>query len=211
VHITLQKRIPAEAGLGGGSADAAAALLAATRLWRLDLDLASLARLAAHLGSDVPFFLAGGTALGIGRGDDVSPLPEPPATPIVIAKPRVGVATADAYRWVDEDRRARPRRPTRVLPATWPAWAVGLGNDLEAPVARRHPAIRRLVRALVNEGALYAAMTGSGSAVFGVFDEPDAADAAEVALTRFGWEVIRTRTLSRAAVARERRRVLAGR
>jgi 4-diphosphocytidyl-2-C-methyl-D-erythritol kinase len=210
VHVTLKKRIPAEAGLGGGSADAAATLLAATRLWRLDLDLASLARLAALLGSDVPFFLAGGTALGTGRGDDVSPLPEPPPTPIVIVKPRFGVATAEAYRWVDEDRRPRPRRPTRVLPGTWPPWAAGVGNDLEAPVARRHPVIRRLTRALVHQGALHAAMSGSGSAVFGVFDDVAAARAAEEALARFGWDVIRTRTLSRAAVARERRRVLAG-
>ena len=83
-------------------------------------------------------------------------------------------------------------------------------STVEAPVARRHPVIRRLVRALVHEGALHAAMSGSGSAVFGVFEDVAAARAAEEALARFGWDVIRTRTLSRAAVARERRRVLAG-
>lgn len=210
LRVTIEKRIPAEAGLGGGSSDAAAALLAASTSWGLDLDLPSLARLGAHLGADVPFFLAGGTALGLGRGDEVSPLPEPPATPIVVLKPRFGVSTAEAYRWVDEDVRLRGRRSPRRLPATWPGWAVGATNDMEAPVARRQPGIRRAVQALTRAGAVYAAMSGSGSAVFGVFADADAARQAETALGGREWTVLRTRTLGRAAVARERRRVLAG-
>lgn len=209
VRVTLEKRIPSEAGLGGGSSDAAAALLAASTLWGLDLDLPSLARLASHLGADVPFFLAGGTALGLGRGDEVSPLPEPPATPVVILKPRFGVSTADAYRWVDEDQRLRDRRSPRRLPASWPAWAVGVTNEMEAPVARRQPGIRRAVQALAAAGAVYAAMSGSGSAVFGVFGDVDAARQAEASLSGRAWTVLRTRTLGRTAVARERRRVLA--
>lgn len=209
LRVTIEKRIPSEAGLGGGSSDAAAALLAASALWRLDLDLPSLARLGAHLGADVPFFLAGGTALGTGRGDDVSPLPEPPPTPLVILKPRFGVATAEAYRWVDDDHRLRARRSRRRLPASWPAWAAGATNDMEAPVARRQPGIRRAVQALTRAGADYAAMSGSGSAVFGVFSDLDAARRAERALAGGEWTVLRTRTLRRAAVARERRRVLA--
>lgn len=210
LQVTIAKRIPSEAGLGGGSSDAAAALLAASALWGLDLDLASLARLAAHLGADVPFFLAGGTALGTGRGDEVSPLPEPPATPIVVLKPRFGVSTAEAYRWVDDDRRVRTRTPRRHLPSAWPAWADGVTNDLQAPVARRQPGIRRAVKELTDAGAVYAAMSGSGSAVFGVFEDVAAATAAEQALSGREWLVVRTRTVGRAVVARERRRVLAG-
>lgn len=210
VRVTLTKRIPAEAGLGGGSSDAAAALLALARLWRLELDLPSLLRLGARLGADVPFFLAGGTVLGTGRGDDISPLAEPPKVSVVIVKPPFGVSTPDAYRWCDEDGPPRPGRTRRRLPSSWPAWAADVRNDLEAPVARRHPPIRRIVRALGALGADYAAMSGSGSAVFGLFEAPDAALAAHAALTRRGWKAWATETVSRATIVRERQRVLAG-
>lgn len=210
VLVRLDKAIPAEAGLGGGSSDAAVTLLALTRLWNLDLDLASLLRLGAQLGADVPFFLAGGTALGTGRGDDISPLAEAPRSEVVLVKPPFGVPTADAYRWLDVDGPGRPARTVRRLPPTWPAWALGARNDLEAPVARRHPDIRRLVARLLRLGADYAAMSGSGSAVFGLFSERATAAAAHAALADRGWRTWHTRTTSRAAVGRERRRALAG-
>lgn len=209
VHVRIVKRIPSEAGLGGGSSDAAATLLALTRLWRLEIDLPTLLRLAADLGADVPFFLAGGTALGTGRGDDVSPLTEPPPTSVVLVKPPFGVATPDAYRWFDEDGPKPARSSASGLPAGWPSWAQGVRNDLEAPVARRHPEIRRVIRRMRVLGAFHAAMSGSGSAVFGLFPDPDTASAAVAALTRGGARAWRTRTLSRAAAVRERRRVLA--
>lgn len=209
-RVTLTKRIPAEAGLGGGSSDAAATLLALTRLWRLDLDLPSLLRLGARLGADVPFFLAGGTVLGAGRGDDISPLTEPPRVSVVIVKPPFGVSTPDAYRWFDEDGPPRPNRTRRRLPSSWPAWSLGVRNDLEAPVARRHPTIRRVVRALTALGACYAAMSGSGSAVYGLFSTPAEAVVAQHALSRRGWQAWATETVSRATVVRERQRVLAG-
>ncbi len=210
VTVHLDKGIPSEAGLGGGSSDAAATLLALTRLWELDLDLPSLLRLAAQLGADVPFFLAGGTALGTGRGDDVSPLTEAPPTDVVVVKPPFGVPTADAYRWLDDDGPGRPVRTVRRLPPTWPAWAVGVRNDLEAPVARRHPDIRRLVARLLRLGADYAAMSGSGSAIFGLFPDARTAAAAHGALADRGWRAWQTRTVSRDAVMREGRRALAG-
>lgn len=210
VRVHLEKRIPAEAGLGGGSSDAAATLLALTRLWRLDPDLPTLLRLAARLGADVPFFLAGGTALGVGRGDDVSPLVEPGPTDVVLVKPPFGVPTPDAYRWFDGDGPGRPSRRARRLPASWPAWSAGARNDLEAPVARRHPDIRRIVQRLSRLGADYAAMSGSGSAVFGLFPDRLTAAGAQADLVARGWRAWATRTLSRAAVQRERRRVLAG-
>ncbi len=210
VRVSLTKRIPAEAGLGGGSSDAAATLLALARLWRLDLDGPSLWRLGARLGADVPFFLAGGTALGAGRGDDISPLVECPRTSVVIVKPPFGVSTPDAYRWLDEDGPLRQGRARRRLPSTWPAWAAAVRNDLEAPVARRHPPIRRIVRTLTALGAEFAAMSGSGLAVFGLFEAADSARAAQAALTRRGWQAWVTQTLSRAALVRDRKRVLAG-
>lgn len=209
VRVRLTKRIPAEAGLGGGSSDAAAALLALTRLWRLDLDLPSLLRLGSRLGADVPFFLAGGTVLGAGRGDDISPLTDAPRVSVVIVKPPFGVSTPDAYRWFDEDGPARPRRSRRRLPSSWPPWAAAVRNDLEGPVARRHPPIRRVVGALGALGATYAAMSGSGSAVFGLFEARESALVAQAALARRGWKAWATDTLSRSAVVRERQRVLA--
>ncbi len=210
VRVTLQKRIPAEAGLGGGSSDAAATLLALARLWRLPLDLAGLARVGARLGADVPFFLSGGTALGSGRGDDVSPLTEPPVTPIVLLKPAFGVSTPEAYGWFDQDRTAKPRTTApRRLPG-WPAWAQGLRNDLEPPVASRFPQIRHTVRALTALGAVHAAMSGSGSAVFGVFGDPGLAAAAQATLVGRGETAVLTATLPGEVVATERQRVLAG-
>lgn len=210
VGVRVIKRIPALAGLGGGSADAAVTLLALTRLWRLGIDLVDLVRLASGLGADVPFFLAGGTALGTGRGNDVSPLAEPAPTSVVVVTPPFGVPTPDAYRWFDVDGPARRGRAARRPIPEWPAWAAELRNDLEAPVVRRHPTIGRLVRGLKALGADHAAMSGSGSAVFGVFVDPDIAAAAHTALLGRGVRALHTATLSRLAVARERRPVLAG-
>lgn len=210
VQVHLAKRVPAEAGMGGGSSDAAATLLALSRIWGLALDLASLARIGARLGADVPFFLGGGTALGSGKGDDVSPLVEPPPTPVVVVKPPFGVATPDAYGWFDQDRAPRQARAVaRTLPG-WPAWAHDLRNDLEAPVASRFPQIRRTVRDLTSLGAVHAAMTGSGSAVFGLFGDAAVAAAAHAALVGRGEAAMLTATLPGAVVAEARQRVLAG-
>ncbi len=211
--ITLRKRIPVEAGLGGGSTDAAVTLLALNRLWRLGLDATSLARLAARLGADVPFFLVGGTALGLGRGDDIYPLADLPKVHVVLIRPGFGVSTVEAYGWFDDERR-RPadRKPLltqlpevparrgvagRLLPAGWPAWASSLRNDLEGPVVRHHPTIGRIRQDLLDAGAVTAAMSGSGSAVFGLFERADAARRTARDLSRPGWTVVATRTLTR--------------
>jgi 4-diphosphocytidyl-2-C-methyl-D-erythritol kinase len=209
VRVRVTKRIPAQAGLGGGSADAAATLVALTRLWRLGLDVVDLARLGARLGADVPFFLAGGTALGTGRGDDVSPLTEPPPSSVVLVMPPFGVSTPDAYRWFDLDGPVRRPRSRRTALTSWPAWAAELRNDLEPPVVRRHPAIGRVTRALKALGADHAAMSGSGSAVFGVFLDAEVAAGAQAALARRGATARLTSTLARAAVTRQRDRILA--
>jgi 4-diphosphocytidyl-2-C-methyl-D-erythritol kinase len=205
ITVRLEKRIPAQAGLGGGSADAAVALIALTRLWRLDVDAATLSRLAARIGADVPFFLVGGTALGLGRGDDIYPLTDLPRSHVVLARPRFGVSTADAYGWYDEDVRPRRLPPARPVPDHWPAWTRGLRNDLEPSVARRHPSILRMKNVLVDQGAVVAAMSGSGSAVFGVFSDTSDADRAALAASSRGWTTVVTRTQTRADYARQLR------
>jgi 4-diphosphocytidyl-2-C-methyl-D-erythritol kinase len=207
ISIDLRKRIPSEAGLGGGSADAAMTLLALNKLWKLDLDLATLARVGARLGADVPYFLVGGTSLGLGRGDDIYPLADLPTVHVVILRPGFGVATADAYAWFDQESR-RTREPApRPYPAGWPSWAATLRNDLEGPVVRHHPAIARIRQSLLDSGADFAAMSGSGSAVFGLFSRAEAARRTAGALARPGWLSLHTRTMARREYAR---RVAAG-
>lgn len=203
IAIDLRKRVPSEAGLGGGSANAAMTLLALNQLWKLDLDIASLTRIGARLGADVPYFLVGGTALGLGRGDDIYPLADMPSVHVVILRPGFGVATQDAYQWFDDEMRRAVKPPApRVIPPGWPAWSATLRNDLEVPVVRHHPAIGRIRQSLVDAGASFAAMSGSGSAVFGLFERADAARRTANDLARPGWLSLHTRTLSRREYAR---------
>ncbi|HTH25247.1 MAG TPA: 4-(cytidine 5'-diphospho)-2-C-methyl-D-erythritol kinase [Vicinamibacterales bacterium] len=207
IAIDLRKRVPSEAGLGGGSSNAAMTLLALNKLWKLDLDLASLTRIGARLGADVPYFLVGGTAPGLGRGDDIYPLADMPPVHVVILRPGFGVATSDAYTWFDEELRRAKEPAPRVVPPGWPAWSTTLRNDLEIPVVRHHPAIGRIKQSLVDAGAAFAAMSGSGSAVFGLFERADAARRTANDLARPGWLSLLTRTLNRHEYAR---RVAAG-
>ena len=201
--IELRKRVPAQAGLGGGSSDAAMTLLALNALWKLDLDLATLTRIGARLGADVPYFLVGGTALGLGRGDDIYPLADMQPVHVVILRPGFGVATADAYQWFDKESRRASKEPApRPIPPGWPAWSAMLRNDLERPVVRHHPAIGRIRQSLVDAGATFAAMSGSGSAVFGLFERGEAARRTANDLARPGWLSLHTRTLPRKEYAR---------
>jgi 4-diphosphocytidyl-2-C-methyl-D-erythritol kinase len=196
--VTIEKVIPIEAGLGGGSADAAAALHALARLWG-GAPLSLLREVAAGVGADVPFFLSGGTALGLGRGEEIYPLVDLPVHWVVIVRPPYGVSTAEAYAWYDEDRAAGIREPRelQILPVPWPTRAAQMINDLEPPVVRRHPEIGGLKAALRDAGAVAAAMTGSGSAVFGLFRGRVAAARVIGALNRGGARAILTRTLTR--------------
>jgi 4-diphosphocytidyl-2-C-methyl-D-erythritol kinase len=207
--VALRKRIPLEAGLGGGSSNAAMTLVGLSRLWDLDVDLPTLIRLAARLGADVPFFLVGGTALGLGRGDDIYPLTDLPRTYVVLVRPKFGVSTIEAYGWYDSEPRRTVRDVRRPLPDRWPEWAYSLRNDLEPAVARHHPTIGRIKHALMEAGAVVAAMSGSGSAIFGLFDRLDAARRTATDLSRPGWHVICTRTFSRSEYTRRLRPLLA--
>jgi 4-diphosphocytidyl-2-C-methyl-D-erythritol kinase len=198
-HVRLEKHIPMAAGLGGGSADAAAALVGLNEVWNGRRSRAELLRLAAGLGSDVPFFLIGGTALGTGRGEEVYPLDDVRRMGVIVIKPSFGVSTAEAYRWHDEwDRTDGPRapQPARGVDVGWLTGPLVPTNDLEGPVASRHPGITEMIAACQREGALASAMTGSGSAVFGLFPEPVARRAVG-RLQRPDWLVLLTRTLTR--------------
>lgn len=172
VQIHLTKRIPAGAGLGGGSSDAAVTLLALNRLYGAPLTMSRLREIASGLGSDVPFFLTGGTALALGRGEIVHPIQDLPARWVLVLTPNFRISTADAYRR-SAATLTRTRRKTSIyrfsrqrVRARSPFEA---GNDLERAVAPVHSRLRELLRRLRAAGAVAPAMTGSGSAVYGLF------------------------------------------
>jgi len=192
--VTLQKNIPMKAGLGGGSSDAAAALLGLRRLWKVRVPDERIHEMAATLGSDVPFFLVGGTALGIGRGDEVYALESLPRYSVVLVIPPFGVATKDAYEWFDERGWTAS---VSHLAETWLGRTTPLANDLEAPVMVHHPVIGQLKQRFTERGALMAAMSGSGSTVFGVFKSAGTAHRAARAFTKDGARVLTARFLGR--------------
>jgi 4-diphosphocytidyl-2-C-methyl-D-erythritol kinase len=186
VEIELKKTIPAGRGLGGGSSDAAAALLGYLRLTKKKLAAARLMEIAASLGADVPFFLLGGRALGVNKGDQIYPLADIPKVHILVVSPKeIHVPTPDAYRWL----KAKPLRLTNSAVTSklfefcalcWSAQGSGLSNDFEGPVFRRHPRLDWIKRELLQRGATEASLAGSGSAVFGVFPSPAMARRAAV-------------------------------
>jgi 4-diphosphocytidyl-2-C-methyl-D-erythritol kinase len=208
VLVRLDKRIPLQSGLGGGSADAAATLIALTRAWRIPARPAQLTDVAASIGADVPFFLSGGTALGLGRGDEVYPLADLPRHWIVLLIPGFGVSSAEAYGWYDAERdlaRGSSAREPQHVPGPWPSRAAQMINDLEAPIARHHPEIDQMKAALRRAGALAAAMSGSGSTVFGLFQKRREALDAVQRLSGSGWRVLLTESLGRAEYAQRSR------
>ena len=174
VRLALTKRIPVRAGLGGGSSDAAAALLAVNRLAGDAVPRHELLQFAARLGSDVPFFLAGAPlALGWGHGERLLRLPGLPSAPALLLTPPIAVATPDAYRWLDEARQSAGRRGAVALDldavATWGDIGRMAGNDFESAVFGRHPEIRSAFEALAGTRPLVCRMTGSGSTLFAVY------------------------------------------
>ena len=195
VHVRIAKRIPMQAGLGGGSSDAAATIRALTALWRLKPSAPQLQEVASSLGADVSFFLNGGTALGVDRGDRIVSSKDAPARWVTLVFPSFGIKTPDAYRWWDEANRGRTTRDRGSATAT----LRGSGNDLQPPVAKRYPEIARTVTALKRCGARQAAMSGSGSALFGLFDSRATAERAADVLAGRSGRVVVTRTLSRRA------------
>jgi 4-diphosphocytidyl-2-C-methyl-D-erythritol kinase len=188
VGIKLRKRIPMGAGLGGGSSDAAAILLALPALAGRVLGLPAACEIAQQLGSDVPFFLLGGTAVGIGRGSEVFPLPDSPRRSGVLITPGFPVSTAQAYRDLSA-RLTTESEQNKIFSFQLLAWGGGVSaaNDFEAVVFEQHPRLAILKRKLARAGATEALMTGSGSAVFGLFRDRNGASRA---LGRLGDEQV---------------------
>jgi 4-diphosphocytidyl-2-C-methyl-D-erythritol kinase len=234
VHVHIEKRLPVQGGLGAGSANAVAALFGLEHELNQQLPGAERLRIAAEVGSDVPLFLIGGAVLGLGRGEEVYPVPDLPETHCVVALPDAGVSTPQAFRdWdsrhaesltqpgssdrLKELSRAlsaclcephssgvfsrgedRPGNPLLALVRT------GIENDFEEVVFRQHPFLGEIKRILVcsdqpEQSALYAALSGSGSAVFGLYETEEAAKAAEERLSSNSVASMRTKTLPREA------------
>jgi 4-diphosphocytidyl-2-C-methyl-D-erythritol kinase len=261
VAIHIEKALPVQGGMGAGSANAAAALIGLER--ELGVEVPGRMEIAAEVGSDVPLFLIGGAVLGVGRGEEVSPLPDIPPTECVLALPEVGVSTPQAYRDWDAlqsaDRRAQstgdrdpggtdlrltpdcgsdrltmlsralasafsPRPPEEMSAGVGahssgvsamggglagktgnPLLALvrtGIENDFEEVVFRQYPSLGNIKRILAGSGdpeesAIYAALSGSGSALFGLYGTAAAAEAAEVRLSEAGVRWLRTKTVPR--------------
>lgn len=182
VTVRLRKRIPAGSGLGGASTDAAAALHGINELFGLGLSAGELREIGVKVGADVPFCLSGGTALGEGVGEILTPLPAPPAHWLLIVKPPRGAMTAEVYRRHDGAPWESVSSVQAVVEAikggNLDALARSIGNGL-APVTRKlAPEVESLERELCREGALGAMMTGSGTAVYGIFGSREAAESA---------------------------------
>lgn len=172
-NIDITKRIPVGGGLGGGSADAGAVLRALNAVSPTPLDPTDLPAIGATLGADVAF-MAGESvfAFAEGYGERLTALTPPPQRTVALAIPSFGVSSAEAYRWIDADRVARADRDRWDLSdLDWPALNSLVANDFTPVVSRRHPEIFRLVDSFIREGAVAAGMTGSGSAVFGIFGD----------------------------------------
>jgi 4-diphosphocytidyl-2-C-methyl-D-erythritol kinase len=175
IHARLEKQIPVARGLGGGSSDAAAAIIGMLRLTERKLPLDRAIELAAGLGADVPFFLFGGRALAVNRGDEIYPLPDGDAYSVAVVSPSgIGVSTRDAYAWVSAEltKRSRPRKIWGFCALCWSRQGQPVENDFEGPVFRRYPRLGEIRSGLLQRGAARAALAGSGSAVFGLFRSP---------------------------------------
>jgi 4-diphosphocytidyl-2-C-methyl-D-erythritol kinase len=206
-EINLTKRIPAKGGLGGASSNAALTLMALNGLWRGGLKIDELTRLASGLGSDVPFFLTGGRSVATGTGTTISPLPDAPTQHLIIITPNAGVATANAYASLNAASLTTSNSDSilssslaELISADSTQWPAGqrLRNDFETVIFEIEPEIKRVKLALLEAGARGALLAGSGSSVFGVFDDEAIRDRAlENLRCEAGWKVFPCHTLSR--------------
>jgi 4-diphosphocytidyl-2-C-methyl-D-erythritol kinase len=207
VDILLQKTIPAGRGLGGGSSDAAAALLGYLQFTRKKIPQTRLLEIASALGADVPFFLLGGRALGISKGDEIYPLPDIPKLSLLIVSPQsIHVPTPDAYRWLNAPELTSLTKGTAThklfefCALCWSSQGNRLSNDFEAAVFERYPRLDQIRQELLQRGASEALLAGSGSAVFGVFPSPAKARRAVVGFPHD--QAFVCETLSRSRYAR---------
>ena len=199
VEFALDKRIPMGAGLGGGSSDAAAILLALPSLAGKSIPTERLMTLAAKLGSDVPFFLLGGAAAVLGRGEELYPLPDLRQPHVLLVSPDVHVSTPDAYRALSArlTPESVPAKLTAFQAKVWTGELEPAANDFQPVVFEQHPKLKAIRNRLLRAGAMTAMMTGSGSSLFGVFPDKPALESAARLFP--GERVFRVRFLTRAA------------
>ena len=205
-RVQLEKNIPTQAGLGGGSSNAAVALLAFARLWRIKAGASELIEIAAGLGADVPFFLLGGCVLASGTGTTLSALPDDGALKLIIIAPNANVSTSNAYASL-KAAALTSDTPEFILSSSQMAadsgdslpWLHGdLKNDFEPVIFDIYPEIRRAKEMLIAAGATAALLTGSGSSVFGVFvDHETQLQALEKIQAEAGWRIMPCVTVSR--------------
>jgi 4-diphosphocytidyl-2-C-methyl-D-erythritol kinase len=196
--IYLEKKIPMGAGLGGGSSDAAAALLGLNKLWSLGLSTEELCRAAEELGSDVPFFLYGPLSYAYGRGEKLEPLSAQKPLSIVLVKPLFDVSTAWVYKnfamLTKKDGKVNNiRHFIRNIERAELSGITGhISNDLESVTINSYPVIAEIKERLCNQGAVFALMSGSGSTVFGVFESLKRAEEASTSFDEFWTAVVET-------------------
>ncbi|MBU9674698.1 4-(cytidine 5'-diphospho)-2-C-methyl-D-erythritol kinase [Planococcus sp. CP5-4] len=174
VIISLDKQIPVAAGLAGGSSDAAATLKGLNQLWQLNLSLDELAELGAKIGSDVSFCVYGGTALATGRGEVIEELPAPPHCWVILAKPSLGVSTADVYGAFDPAKADHPDTQAMISAlreGDYEAMCGHLGNALESVTMNLHPEVGQIKEQMIKFGADAVLMSGSGPTVFGLVNQ----------------------------------------
>lgn len=201
--IFLEKCIPSPGGLGGGSSNAAVTLVALNRLWRMGLSIDELGEIATELGSDVPFFLYGGTAIGTGRGELIEPMDDVTEEQMLIVTPDVSVPTGPAFAALGAATLTLEARDN-ILPVcrseakSFDPRLSALKNDLEPAVFAAHPEIERVKRTLFDLGAVTAAMSGSGASVFASFDNTETRQTAIKALDHEStWRKFAVATVSR--------------
>ncbi len=202
--IHLRKHIPSPGGLGGGSSNAAVALIGLRRLWNLDVSDEALGKIAADVGSDAAFFLTGGTAIGTGRGEVIDPIDDLNAASMLIVRPKVRVKTRVAFAGLNapiltSQAQERILSVSRMEADQLDPLRSELTNDFERSVFARFPEIERVKKTLIDLGAVNAVLSGSGASVFAVFDKQETRQAAQKALDdESTWRKFAVSTISRA-------------
>ena len=201
MHLT--KRIPSPGGLGGGSSNSAVALIGLSRLWELDVPFDEMKETADELGSDVPFFLYGGTATGTGRGNEIGPIPDVDAKNLLIVTPNVRVSTPDVFQRLGAQNLTSVDAERILIVCRLEAEKLDprqsdLVNDMEAAVFAANPEIERVKRTLLDLGAANAMMSGSGASVFAVFEKEETRQTALKALdNEVNWRKFAVAAVSR--------------
>lgn len=187
IYIHLHKKIPAGSGLGGGSSDAAFTLKLLNKIFSLQLDRKTLEQMAGSLGSDCPFFIENKPMLASGRGEILEQINVAfNEMQLVLIKPPIHVSTHDAYAGVTP---ALPEKPiSQIVSQPIETWKNDLKNDFESTVFQRFPLLGKIKQDLYGHGAVYAAMSGSGSTIFGLFEKAAPANLAEIFQDCFVWQ-----------------------